>query len=163
MSFLRRIFSSKVLPSWMILLLDTILVAVSVMVAFLLRYSFPELSETFRVQAWVTMGLCLVVNVLFSRLFHTYSNVLRLSSFADVMNIFVAVTLSYITCIILSVVVEFTLGESFAPPISVLLISYVVTFLLMALLRMVIKSIYDVFNEDHVRALNTFVSGIWAK
>ena len=159
MSFLRRIFSSKVLPSWMILLLDTILVAISVMVAFLLRYSFPELSETFRVQAWVTMGLCLVVNVLFSRLFHTYSNVLRLSSFADVMNIFVAVTLSYITCIILSVVVEFTLGESFAPPISVLLISYVVTFLLMALLRMVIKSIYDVFNEDHVRALNTFVYG----
>ncbi len=159
MSFLRRIFSSKVLPSWMILLLDTILVAVSVIVAFLLRYSFPELAEGLRLQAWITMGLCLLVNLLFSRLFHTYSNVLRLSSFADVMNIFVSVTLSYITCIILAAVIQFLLGDAYAPPISVLLIAYVVTFLLMALLRMIIKSVYDIFNEDRTHTKNTFVYG----
>jgi len=158
MSFLRRIFSSKVLPSWIILLLDTILVAVSVIVAFLLRYSFPELDQV-RLQAWVTMGMTLICSFLFSRLFHTYSNVLRLSSFADVMNIYVSVTLTYLTCIIGSVILEFTVGEFIAPPIPVLLIAYVVTFLLMALLRMVIKSIYDVFNEDRSRTLNTFIYG----
>ena len=158
MSFLRRVFSSKVLPSWMILLLDTILVAVSVIVAFLLRYSFPEL-DTMHVQAWITMGLALAFTLLYSRLFHTYSNVLRLSSFADLMNIFVSVTLAYISCIIASVILEFSAGEAFAPPVAVLVIAYVFSFLLMALLRMFIKSMYDLFNEDRVHTVNTFVYG----
>ncbi len=158
MSFLRNIFSTRVLPSWIILLLDTILVAASAIIAWLLRFSVAEMAQM-HMQAWVTMGVILFFTLLFFKLFHTYSNVLRLSSFADIMNIFVSLTLAFVMCILTSVILEFTVGEMYAPPVSVLVIAYVVTFLMMSMFRMIIKSIFDIFNEDRKETFNTFIYG----
>ena len=76
MGFFRHIFSSKVLPSWTILLIDAIIVVVSVVVAFFLRFSFSDIAQM-SITVWSTIGLTLFVNIVFFRLFHTYSNVLR--------------------------------------------------------------------------------------
>ena len=157
MSFFRRIFSSKVLPSWTILLIDSLIVVVSVVIAYALRYSLGLL-PSMALKMFYTSLLALAVSIVCFRAFHTYSNVLRLSSFIDVMHIFVALTISYAVSIVIALTVNLTTGFQISE-VSVLMIAYVVTFLLMATMRMAIKMIYDLFNEQPKQAVNTFVYG----
>ena len=93
MSFFRQLFSSKILPSWTILLFDAIIVAVSVLFAYLIRFPISEASSGHF--PWLTVFIVTFVNLFFFRLFRTYSNILRLSSFVDVMHVFVALTLAF--------------------------------------------------------------------
>ena len=157
MSFFRRIFSSKVLPSWTILLIDSLIVVVSVVIAYALRYSLGLL-PSMALKMFYTSLLALAVSIVCFRVFHTYSNVLRLSSFIDVMHIFVALTISYAVSIAIALTVNLSTSFQIAD-VSVLMIAYVVTFLLMATMRMAIKMIYDLFNEQPKQAVNTFVYG----
>ena len=101
MPFFRRIFSSKILPSWTIFLLDAIIVAVSVIFAYFVRFPISEVVKM-GTTPWLAVLLVTGVNLLFFRLFRTYSNILRLSSFVDVMHIFVATTLAFLCCVILT-------------------------------------------------------------
>ena len=157
MDFLRKIFSYKVLPSWIILLTDILLVIISVLIAFLLRYSLARLGGM-STEILFTIGLVLVVNLVFFRAFRTYSNVLRLSSFKDVMNIWASLVCSFLVSAIIAIVCKYGFNLNVFN-VSVICIAYVIMFLLMATERMTIKMLFDTFNEDPVRAMNTYVYG----
>ena len=157
MSFLKRVFSAKVLPSWTILLIDIFILIASVFIGYMMRFSIHELFNPGSALG-STVILALVCNGFFFYLFHTYSNILRLSSFSDIMYIFVSLTLGYGLAVVVSLVSLYAAGYEIAL-ISVLLISFVVNFVLMATMRMAIKMINDSFNEDTKEAMNTFVYG----
>lgn len=157
MGFIKKIFSFRILPSWAILLFDVVILTASVLVAFLLRYSLPEVAS---MQGVVisTIVLTVVLNMICFSLFRTYQNVLRLSSFIDVIHIFIALTIGFLLCILVSLMWKVFSGTDHAP-VSVLMIAYVVSFLLMATSRMTIKSVNDYFNQQNPAALNTYVYG----
>ena len=168
MPFFRRIFSSKILPSWTIFLLDAIIVAVSVVFAYFVRFPISEVVKMGGTP-WLAVLLVTVVNLLFFRLFRTYSNILRLSSFVDVMHIFVATTLAFLCCVILTLLWKPIFGTRLTY-IAVLIIAYVVAFMVLATSRMVIKMLYDYFKQNKQSMQNTYiygtrrttVSGSWA-
>lgn len=157
LNFLRRIFQSRVLPSWVILLFDTVITLVSVVLSFLLRFSASEML-TMRDDVLMGMALTMVFNLLFFRAFRTYSNVLRFSSFTDILHISVALVCSFMCCAVLSMVLFYATGSLIAD-IGMLAIAYAVMFVFMALMRMTIKSLNDAFNEDRVETRNTFIYG----
>ncbi len=157
MRILRKIFSSKVLPSWVILAMDLFISIFSVVVAFLLRFS-PSQVEGMGVNVMLTIALTLLFNFAAFRAFHTYSNVLRFSSFTDVMHITAALFCSFFASNVIAVVSNFGFSYNIVD-FSVLTIAYVVMFVLMATMRMSIKTIYDALNEDRVDTCNTFIYG----
>lgn len=155
--FLRRIFSTRILPSWTILLFDISILIFSVVVAFALRFTLNEVASMGR-SIRITMAIVVVVNLIFFRLFRTYSNVLRLSSFVDVMHIFVALTLGFLVTGAASLTCTWIWDWTFSP-LSVLMITYVVSFLLLATSRMAIKMLNDYFNQSVKTQLNTYIYG----
>ena len=157
MNFLRRIFSSKVLPSWVILVLDLGVTVASVIVAFMLYYAPVEL-EYRGTEILIALGLILMFDLLFFYAFRTFSNVIRFSSFLDVLHISAALICSYICCVLVSWVSYYGFGFKLTE-LPVLTISYVVMFVCMSLSRMIIKAVYDALNEDSSDAYNTFVYG----
>ena len=157
MPFFRRIFSSKILPSWTIFLLDALIVAASVIFAYFVRFPISEVVKMGG-DPWLAVLLVTVVNLLFFRLFRTYSNILRLSSFVDVMHIFVATTLAFLCCVILTVLWEPIFGTRLTY-IAVLIIAYVVAFMVLATSRMVIKMLYDYFKQNKQSMQNTYIYG----
>ena len=157
MNFLRRIFSSKVLPSWVILALDLGVTVASIIVAFMLYYAPIEL-EYRGSEILMAMGLVLMFNLLFFHAFRTFSNVIRFSSFLDVLHISAALICAYICCVLVSWVSYYGFGFNLTE-LPVLTISYVVMFVCMSLSRMTIKAVYDALNEDSTDAYNTFVYG----
>ena len=107
---------------------------------------------------WLAVLLVTVVNLLFFRLFRTYSNILRLSSFVDVMHIFVATTLAFVCCVILTLLWKPIFGTRLTY-IAVLIIAYVVGFMVLATSRMVIKMLYDYFKQNKQSMQNTYIYG----
>ena len=155
--FLRRIFSLKVLPSWIILIFDVFIVAASVLVGYLIRTDFSFVMEQ-KGLMWASVGVITFVDIIFFRIFRTYSNVLRLSSFVDLMNIFAALSLSFICVMVLDIAVQYAFDIQIVP-VSVLVISVMVCFVLMVTMRLFIKSLYDELSHNKAEKIPIFVYG----
>lgn len=156
-NFFHRYLSAKVLPIWTVLLIDLLIIVVSSLLAYALRYDFRSLfSESSSID--VTIVCTVAVNLIFFRAFRTYSNVLRFSSFVDIMRIFVALTVSYALLLIASIVVKSFTNINVAP-ITVLFMSYIISFAMMACSRIVVKIFFEALNFDGSRSANVFIYG----
>ena len=152
-----RYLSAKVLPSWTILLIDVLIIVVSSLLAYALRYDFRsiflESSTIDKTIVWTV-----IVNLVFFRVFRTYSNVLRFSSFIDIMRIFVSLTVSYALLMISSVLLASYLDIRLAP-VSVLFMAYIISFAIMSCSRIVVKMFYELLNFDGSHSANVFIYG----
>ncbi len=152
-----RYLSAKVLPIWTILLIDVLIIVVSSLLAYALRYDFRsiflESSTIDKTIVWTV-----IVNLVFFRVFRTYSNVLRFSSFIDIMRIFVSLTVSYALLMISSVLLDSYLDIRLAP-VSVLFMAYIISFAIMACSRIVVKMFYELLNFDGSHSANVFIYG----
>ena len=157
MPFIRRIFSSKILPSWTIFLFDACIVALSVVFAYFVRFQFAEV-QRMGSAPWLAIVIVTAVNLIFFKLFRTYSNILRLSSFVDVMHIFVATTLSFFCCVVLALLWPPVFGKPLTY-VSVLIISYVFGFMILTISRMMVKMLYDNFKQSRQVQQNTYIYG----
>ena len=155
--FFHRYLSSKVLPIWTILLIDVFIIVSSCMLSYALRYDFRSIfldSSTID----KTILWSVIVNLVFFRVFRTYSNVLRFSSFVDIMRIFVSLTVSYGTLMVTSVLLDTYFNVKIAP-VSVLFMAYVINFALMACSRIVVKMFFEIINFDRSQTVNVFIYG----
>lgn len=156
-NFFHRYLSAKVLPIWTILLIDVFIIVISSLLAYALRYDFRsiflESSTIDKTILWTV-----VVNLIFFRVFRTYSNVLRFSSFVDIMRIFVSLTVSYALLMITSVLTESYLEFNLAP-VSVLFMSYIISFAMMACSRVIVKTFFEALNFDGTYSANVFIYG----
>jgi len=156
-NFFHRYLSAKVLPIWTILLIDVFIIVISSLLAYALRYDFRsiflESSTIDKTILWTV-----VVNLIFFRVFRTYSNVLRFSSFVDIMRIFVSLTVSYALLMITSVLTESYLEFNLAP-VSVLFMSYIISFAMMACSRVIVKAFFEALNFDGTHSVNVFIYG----
>ena len=157
MPFFRRIFSSKILPSWTIFLFDACIVALSVVFAYFVRFPIATVLSMGSIP-WLAILIVTVVNLIFFKLFRTYSNILRLSSFVDVMHIFVATTAAFFCCVVLTLLWPLIFGTKLTY-IPVLIIAYVVSFMALATSRMAIKMLYDYFKQSKQTQENTYIYG----
>lgn len=152
-----RYLSAKILPIWTILLIDVLIIVVSSLLAYALRYDFRsiflESSTIDKTIVWTV-----IVNLVFFRVFRTYSNVLRFSSFIDIMRIFVSLTVSYALLMISSVLLVSYLDIRLAP-VSVLFMAYIISFAIMACSRIVVKMFYELLNFDGSHSANVFIYG----
>jgi FlaA1/EpsC-like NDP-sugar epimerase len=128
-----------------------------VFVAFMLRYS-PQEMDVRGPELLMAVGVILIFNLVYFRAFKTYSNVLRLSSFMDVLHISAALAVSFISTLLVDMIgrygAQFVLVDN-----GVLVISFIVMFVFMTLMRMTIKTLYDALNEDRAQTYNTFIYG----
>ena len=64
MPFFRRLFSSKILPTWTIFLFDACIVAVSVVFAYFIRFPATEIARL-ETAPWTAVAIVTVINLLF--------------------------------------------------------------------------------------------------
>ena len=155
--FFHRYLSAKVLPIWTILLIDVLIIVVSSLLAYALRYDFRSIFlESSTIDK--TIVCTVIVNLVFFRIFRTYSNVLRFSSFIDIMRIFVSLTVSYALLMISSVLLSSYMDVRLAP-VSVFFMAYIISFAMMSCSRIVVKMFYELLNFDGSHSVNVFIYG----
>ena len=156
-NFVKRYLSVNVLPIWMILAMDVVMIGFSILLAYALRYDFSS-DVLDSATMWRTMGLTMVVSLVFFKMFRTYSSVLRLSSFVDIARIFVALFVSYtamaLACMVAPLVTDIRLA-----PVNVILMAFIINFALMASSRVIVKMMFETIKAGGSSQTNIFIYG----
>lgn len=154
-------FSKKALPYWGLLFLDCLIVLFSGYVVYFLHLD----GLSFLGEFWpmtVRLLFLLPFFIIFFRVFHTYSGIVRFSSFIDLQYVvaanFCAVVTSYLGCILADKtdflsIIPFTLSESVG--------LFIVASLFMGFVRVTVKSLYDLFRQDSFTK-RVFIYGVHA-
>lgn len=155
--FVRRYLSVNVLPIWMILAMDVVMIGLSLLLAYALRYDFSS-RVLDSATMWRTMWLTMIVSLVFFKMFRTYSSVLRLSSFVDIARIFVALFVSY-TAVALACMVAPLVTDIRLAPVNVILMAFIINFALMASSRMIVKMMFETIKAGGSSQTNIFIYG----
>ena len=141
-------FSKKVLPYWVILLADTIIVFLSVLFTY---WASNRTSVTYdnRMYLVATAAAVALLSWVGARIFHTYSGVLRYSSFVDLMKLVYANLVTMALALLMTQVARWQgfewLGAlTWLNVISAILLAT----LLMWSMRIVVKLLFDAANSD---------------
>lgn len=154
-------FSKKALPYWGLLLLDCFIVLFSGYVVYFLHLD----SLLFLEDMWsMTLRLLFLIPffVVFFRLFHTYSGIVRYSSFIDLQHLvsanLCATIISYLACYLID---ETNISNIEAFTISECIGLFIVATMFMAAVRVCVKIMYDFFRMDSYTK-RVFIYGVHA-
>lgn len=147
-SFFTKFISLKFLPRWLVLVLDLILCISSFVVATYITDKFRFSSEDLRITSDLQRLLILMgLQMLFFRVFHTYSGIIRYSGFVDALKLLASVFFNVLLISIVNYI--YFLGNATYLFYSLELIVYaVIGFLLLFVLRLTVKTIYDYFTQN---------------
>ncbi len=149
-------FTKSALPYWWVLIFDCLIVFFSTFLIYLL---FHGVSATFG-SFWPIMGtisLNLIYYLIGFRFFHTYSGILRYSTFVDIQNSFFSIILGTILAIISQAVFDHQLFY-ISITVTELTLSAMLSILMMTMMRMFVKYLYDFFFNMQ-SAKRTFIFG----
>lgn len=144
-------FTKKALPHLCILLIDCAIVAFSGYVG----YYIDKGGDIFVDSFWqITFGLMvgLVPFIVAFRLLHTYSGIVRYSSFVDLQRVMMATLSGSVVCYILGLVIDGIWPEQhtiMVPDLQTVFIIFVGSSLFLWLERVVVKRLFDSFNLDN--------------
>jgi len=151
-------FSKRVLPYWVILLLDSLSVFISAVFIYWITYrsqiTFEHHQDVF------TTALCYgIISWIGARIFRTYSGVLRFSSFIDLMKVLYANLVNLGVALAISSLARWRAAYWLG---SLTFMETVAAFLLATLmmwgLRILVKTLYDVTNSTS-RGLRVLIYG----
>ncbi len=153
MTILRRVsnwyFSKAALPYWCILVIDCAIVLFSAYVGYGIELGGSGLAAQF----WpLTFGIAtgLVPFIIAFRLLHTYSGIVRYSSFVDLQRVGTAVFAGAVVCYALHLVVNKLCGFQaiLFPDFEPVLIMFIICTVLLWAERIVVKRLFDSFHLD---------------
>ena len=144
-------FSNKALPYWCILLLDCVIVAFSTYVGHYIELG----GDIFAGHFWnMTRGILLglILFVISFRVFHTYSGIVRYSSFIDLQRVATASFIATVAFWLLGLAVNGVWpGQRvfLFPDLPVSVVLFAISTLLLWVERVVVKRLYDSFRSDN--------------
>lgn len=141
-------FSKRLLPYWVIILLDTVIVFFSCLFTFWVSRRTSGVLEQGSNLIWTSLLYC-AISWIGARAFRTYSGVVRYSSFVDL----VKVGKANLTSIVIAVPLSLLFKYMWFSPLSALTVletvaAFVVCTMLQWTMRVVVKSVFDVTNSD---------------
>ena len=151
-------FSKSSLPYWCLLLNDCLMVFLSTIAAY---WAFEKTSFLFehRVDVVYTAVVYAFISIVGARIFHTYSGVVRYSSFVDLINVGYASIVSIVLAVVLSEILQrYGVTEIAALTQTETVVAFIIATLAMWGVRVVVKSLYDVAFNDK-RTLRVLIYG----
>ena len=144
-------FTKKVLPHLCILLIDCAIVAFSGYVGYYIDKGGDIFVDSFwQITFWLMVGL--VPFIVAFRLLHTYSGIVRYSSFVDLQRVMMATLSGSVACYLLGLGINGIWPEQhtiMVPDLQTVFIIFVGSSLFLWVERVVVKRLFDSFNLDN--------------
>lgn len=153
-----HVTSLSYLPRWVVLFVD---IAISILSCVISYYSIQLMNVSAAKpvldSSW-SFFIIIIVQIFFFWLFHTYSGVLRYSNYVDAAKLLLAVLSSVVVLLIINVIYYLTKDAYLFSNIG-LLIYTIVNFLLLFLVRLVVKIVYDSFSQNSNHIIPVMIYG----
>ena len=144
-------FSRNALPYWCILLIDYTIILFSGLLAYYFLRGGDALSHNF----WSVFKELLILLIPYTisfRIFHTYSGIFRYSSFVDLTRLFSAMAVGTVIAYVIASVGNLLIPDSkehfLIDNPNMLVIFFLIAILFMCALRVIVKTMYDLFRRD---------------
>lgn len=152
-------FSKRALPYWCVLAMDSLFVAFSCLVGFVVEKGWTYVAGNILPVTWGILFSVLVFIISF-RIFHTYSGFVRYSSFVDFRRIVNATLSAALVTLALGLVLNgHTGGKVLLPGVLCSVVVFVLTTFLMFVVRLAVKSLFEMFGESEDMT-KVFIYGI---
>ena len=135
------------LPRWGVLLLDLFIALIAFIISYLIGDNIVGYDTNTPLPLWAQMGLVLITQCMFFVIFHTYSGILRYSTFVDTMKVSFAVGTTGILLIITNIVAKLAMQQEAPFLTSILLIYIFVGITLLFSWRVVIKTVFEYISH----------------
>lgn len=147
------------LPRWGVLLLDIFIIIVSFIISVVIGnnlwgYSFPELL----IPIWTQTILIIVSQSIFFWAFHTYSGILRYSTFVDTIKIILAVVINGIFLLIVNLVCKQLVEGALFLTTSIIIYVFVATCFLF-IWRIIIKTVFEYISHHNANVKKVLIFG----
>lgn len=170
MNFLKRIFpETNSIPRWVIFFLDVMICGFSYVFATFLRFNF-FIDDKFSYDYLKPLPLVLSVRILLMIYFRVYAGIIRHTSIQDALRVFYTVSISTIVLAFVNIAyIKINVNGSVLIPISILIIDYIGTMMLMSAFRLGVKVTYmhitrpDDVNQKNIAVFGAGEAGIIAK
>ncbi|HNP32730.1 MAG TPA: nucleoside-diphosphate sugar epimerase/dehydratase [Flavobacterium sp.] len=149
--FLSKIISTKrfqsigYLPRWIIFAIDVFIVLMACVITQIIVYSLNVKLYT-TISPVSQYGIVIFINALSFRVFKTYSGIIRHSTFIDGVKLLVATTSSYLTLMVFNFGSHLVIKDRLLLSTG-LFITYVISFLLLFLFRILVKNIFETYLQ----------------
>ncbi len=129
------------IPRWSILIIDLLISAFSLTLAFFLRFNFANIPEADLKNLPIAYLATLSVRFITFFVSKTYKGVVRYTGSKDAMRILFVIILGSALLVLFDIITRFTIGI-FYIPLSVIIIDALVTMFIMICSRLAVKAIY---------------------
>lgn len=144
-------------PRWIIFILDALIVAFGVVLAFMLRFNF-QIPEDNQRPLLLLVVIAVIVRSLFFLFFSIHSGIVRYTSTKDVVKIFFAIISGSLTFILINGV-TFITREYFLFPISIISIEFFVALVGMISYRVLVKIAFMELDSPSRKKRNVVIYG----
>ncbi len=135
------------LPKWGVLLIDMLLALIAYMISYLISYNLVSLHIEHNVlQIWQQAGILMISQVLCFWGFHTYSGILRFSTFIDATKVVFSVFTAGIIPAVFNSILRYVSGQSFM--LNSVLYTYIfVAIVLLVCWRVTVKLSFEYMSH----------------
>ncbi len=161
MKFIKNIFRNTInsyLPKWIVLFLDLILVLLSFVISYLVRFN---LSFDFQVtQFYYQLPIVCFLALISFLVTGSYRGVVRHTGFRDATNLIYALTLHSILIVSIILINQFFLiNENFTIPFAIIVIHYLLNLFILIISRFLFKALYKYIILDISVSNNVIIYG----
>ena len=151
-------FSKNALPYWGILILDFCIMMLAGVLTYWL-FIFRRMDGLDQFMLLKTLFMYAIPTFLGAKMFHTYSGIVRYSSFVDLTRVFYANAVSLCIAYLMHYMVLYYPGKEFYHlPFRHIILMYIIATLFMWGLRVLVKTLYEVTTLDS-RAIRVLIYG----
>ncbi len=155
--FQRLVSRLTFLPRWVIILIDLSVVALSLGIAFLLRFNF-NLSEIKPFKPLVTIPISLIFALISTLITKSYAGIVRYTGIQDAIRILYTEFLSLAIMILINLLYFYNYGKNLIP-YSVIFISFFASSLILYQYRLIVKSVFAYYKSEVVKKIPVVIFG----
>ena len=148
------------LPRWGVLLIDMILSLIAFTLSYVIGWGLFNYTgdNTNILPIWIQGVSLLAVQTIFFWVFHTYSGILRFSTFVDTIKVSLAVLLTSIALLLINIPIRLTEHLSFYNSLLILY-AFVGTVILFSW-RVIIKTVFEYISHSSNSVKRVFIYGV---
>jgi len=155
--FARFVNQLTILPRWVIIVIDALVLAVSTTLAYLLRFNFniEEIEKFKPVTGGLIIVCCGLAAIIITR---SYAGIVRYTGVEDGLRIMFVSVLSLVLGILLNLAYYYV-NDANIIPYSVLFIAFFISFLSLFYYRLIVKTIFSYFKGEAAHRSNVVIFG----
>lgn len=157
LGILRAVYQLKILPRWVIIVIDLLIIVFSTALGYLLRFNF-SVSAIQEHEPWIGGALNVLFAFLAIVITGSYKGIVRYTGIQDSVRIF------YMLLIMLGLlsavnVLWSVAGNNYLVPFSVVLITFLGSFLFLFNYRLLVKYTFSFYNRGAIRSSTILIYG----